>query len=165
MVDLERRRRGGRVGLAACGEQADDRAGEGDRDLGEEDRPPVEGLGEGAAERRADRDPEDRGGDPEPPPASRGAAVQQLEGGDQGAGASDRLHRAQRQQQPERVREPTGERREREQRDPGGADPGRADPAAEPRGGEQCEREDRGVDAEDQSHPLDGRVELDQDRG
>ena len=52
--------------------EAGEHAGEHDRRLRQEDRPPVEQLGERAAQRRADRGAEHRGGHPEPAPRLRG---------------------------------------------------------------------------------------------
>ena len=54
-------------------------AGEHDRHLGQEDRPPVEELGERAAQRRADRGAEHRGRHPEAAPRAGAASVEQLE--------------------------------------------------------------------------------------
>ena len=94
----QRRARGGGLGrrrlLARRDRTGPERGAEGhqptrrgERHLGEEDRPPVEGLGQRAAERGSDRDPEHRRRHPEPPPAARAAAVEQTEGGDQRRGA------------------------------------------------------------------------------
>ena len=102
------------VGHRRCSLRAASRAtsmpGQHDRRLGEEDRPPVEGLGERAADRRADGDPEDRRGDPHPPAGARPTRIEELEGGDQPSGPTERLDAAQDQQEAERVGDPTAER-------------------------------------------------------
>ena len=99
-------RRRGRLALLAH-DQAADRRGERERDLREEDRAPVERLGQRAAERRADRRAEDGRDRPQAssvhPLGVGGAHAQVAEAGDERARRPDRLHGAERQHRPDRV--------------------------------------------------------------
>jgi hypothetical protein len=75
--------------------------GEPDRRLSDEDRPPVEGLGERASQRRPRGGARHGGAHPEPAPGA--AAVQSVEGSGQQSGRADRLKRAHHEQQLERA--------------------------------------------------------------
>ena len=137
-----------------------DRRREGQWDLHEEDRAPVEGLGQGPADRRAGGRADERRAEPEPAPRSCRARVEHVECRQQPDRPADRLHGAQREQHAERIRKAAAQRTGREQRHPPGARAARL----QPRGERQGEREHERVDADDRGHAGDRRVHLHQDR-
>ena len=142
----------------------DQESGKHDRRLGEEDRAPRERLGERTAQGGSDGDPEDGRRHPHPPSGTRPASVEQREGRDEPCRSAERLNAAEHEQQAERVRGAAAERRREEEGKAGGADMGVTEATAQPCRRQQRQRQDGGVDAEDERDALDRRIELDQDR-
>ena len=134
------------------------RRGERDRDLGEEDRPPVEGLGQRSAKRGPGGEAEDR--HRRPGAAARTAGVDQREGADQQRRAAERLRAAHDEQRVDRVGQAAAGRRQREQRRAAQRQRARGQPCDERQRHGQRAR----VDAEHRGGLLDRRIELGDDR-
>ena len=148
-----RGRRPGRGSVASdrrARAEAGERRGRGDRGLDDEDRAPVEDLGQRAADRRTGGGAGERRAQPQPAAGVRLARVEQREGGEQRGGAAHGLQRAEDEQDPERPGEAAPERGRREQRE---APEARA-VRAQPRGREDAQREHERVDADDRGTPV-----------
>jgi hypothetical protein len=137
-----------------------DARGQRDRDLREEDRPPVERLGQCAAERRPRREAEDRGGVPRA--AARAATVDELEDRDQHHRRPTRLQCAEDQQNLQRAGQAAAQRRGREEPAAGRSEHRCGD--AQARDERQRDREHQRVDAQHRRGAFDRGVELVDDR-
>ena len=161
-------KRSGRSGAGSGGrvrrpDEDGDRARRRHRHLEDEDRAPVEGLGQRAAGRRPERGGEDRRAQPQPAPRA-GAAEQVEDRGQPGRGA-DRLRAARDEQAGEVVGARARGAGHREEREAAGADRAHREGRGRPLERDERDREHDGVDADDGGDALDRGVELAQDVG
>ena len=159
-------KRSGRSGAGWAGacdgpEEDRDRPRGGHRHLEDEDRPPVEGLGQRATRSRPERGREDGGTQPQAAPWA-GAAEEVEDRGQPGRGA-DRLRAARDEQAREVVGAGARGAGHGEEREAAGADRAHRQRRGGPLERDQSDREDDGVDADDGRDPLDGGVQVAQD--
>jgi hypothetical protein len=160
------RPRPARLGRVPVGEQD---AGQPDRRVDEEHRPPAQRGREQAADQRPDREGRRRAGRPQPDRAGPTGRVrvhvgEQAERARHQHGRPAALHRPSRDQRRRRRRQPAGGRGEGEHREPGGEHPPRADPVAERTGAEDQRRERDRVRVHHPLQPSHAAAEIRADR-